>query len=341
MATLRDIAKHAKTSVSTVAAVLNGVGKQNIRVSQSTRDRVLAAASEQGYTPNLVARSLVTGKTHTLGLVFPYSGAYVDHNPFSMQIMSGVLEEAVRSKYNLMLHTAVGDNWNAFDENALTDSRVDGLILTLPHPNSSVIESPVNDCVRLVAIVYAPLSKEVCAVNSDDYSGGKLAVQHLIGLGHRKIAHLSGNPVVATTLPRIQGYMDALEEASISFDSALLLSAGFSWRDGYTGMEQLLELPISQQPTAVFAANDLCADGVLKLLHERRFRIPQDIAVVGYDDTWFATMTRPALTSVHMPIYEMGLLATQMLIALVEGRELPEWQPVLPVSLTIRESSQA
>jgi LacI family transcriptional regulator len=339
MTTLRDVAKRAQTSISAVSAVLNGVGKHNIRVGTATRERIMVAARELGYTPNPVARSLVTRRTGTLGLVFPYSGAFVEQNPFCTQVMSGVMEAAVRAKYDLMFHTAIGDDWHTFDSEALSDPRVDGLILVLPNPNSPVVERFAEERIRRVAVVYEPCSPRVCAVNADDRQGGRLATEHLIALGHRKIAHLTGNPNVATTQPRIEGYLSALEAAGIEPDPALLIESGFDWHDGVVGMRRLLDLPKAQRPTAVFTANDLCAEGALRLLAERGLRAPDDVALVGFDDTWFAAMTRPPLTSVHMPIYEMGVLATEMLIALIEGRELPERQPVLPVSLTVRESS--
>lgn len=341
MATLRDVAQRAGTSVSAVSAVLNTKGRHNIRVSQETRERICAVAAELGYTANPIARSLVTRKTGVLGLVFPYSSAFIDRNPFCTQVMSGVCEEVVRERYNLMLHTAIGDDWNATENNALMDPRVDGLILVLPNRESPIVERCQRQGFPCVTVVYQPHSEAICAINSDDFAGGKLATEHLLSLGHRRIAHLVGNLDVATTAGRRQGYLAALEAAGLSPDPALMVPAGFDWRNGYAAVEQLLERPAAQRPTALFAANDLCADGVLRALRERGVRVPEDMALVGYDDTWFATMTHPTLTSVYMPIYEMGMLAAKMLIALVEGREVTERQPVLPVRLSVRESSGA
>jgi DNA-binding LacI/PurR family transcriptional regulator len=341
MATIRDVAKLAKTSVSSVSAVLNDGGGRTIRVGKATRERILTAASELDYAPNPLAQSLVKRKTGVLGLVFPYSSAFTDRNPFCTQVMSGVFEEVVREKYNLMLHTAIGDDWNAVDANALMDPRVDGLILVLPAPDSPVITRCLRERFPCIAVVYAPCEAGVCIINADDFTGGRLATEHLLRLGHRRIAHLTGDPRIATTTPRRQGYLAALEAAGIVPDPALHQPGSFTWHTGYAEMARLLDLAPAQRPTAVFAANDLSADGALSLLRERGLRVPDDIALVGYDDTWYATMTQPTLTSVHMPIYEMGMLAAQMLIALVEGREVPDRQPVLPVSLTVRESCGA
>lgn len=340
-ATIRDVAKLAGTSVSAVSAVLNDGGRHNIRVSTATRERIRAAAAQLGYSPNPLAKGLVTGKTGVLGLVFPYSRAFTDRNPFCTEIMSGVFEGVVSRGYNLMLHTAIGEDWNHADQNALLDPRVDGLILVLPPAQSPVVARCERRGFPCVSIVCEPCSPESYAINADDFGGGRMATEHLLSRGHRRIAHLMGTPGIASTEPRRCGYLAALEAAGIPPEEALMVPAGFHRDGGYQGMKLLLELPEHLRPTALFAANDLCAEGALHVLHEHGIRVPEEMAVVGFDDSWVAAMSRPPLTSVHMPIFEMGMRATQMLIELVEGREVAERQPVLPVSLTVRESSGA
>lgn len=340
--TLRDVARIARTSPAAVSVTLNGTTGDSIRIGKATRERILAAAEELGYTPNRLAQSLVLRKTGILGLAFPYSHAFVDRNPFCTQIMSGVFEEAIRARYNLMLHTATGDDWNAADEGALIDPRVDGLLLVLPSPDSPVVERCLRQEFPCVALGYAPHSEVVCAVNSDDFTGGRVATEHLVSLGHRRIAHFVGRPGIATTEPRKRGYLAALEAGGEKFSPDLLVPAGFAEADGYAAMQRLLlETPKAQLPTAIFAANDPCAVGALQALEECGVRVPDDMAMVGYDDTWYAAMTSPPLTSVRMPILEMGALATTMLIELIEGRTPAERQPILPVSLTIRQSCGA
>jgi LacI family transcriptional regulator len=338
--TIRDVATAAGTSVATVSAVLNGNVRHNIRVGQATRERVLRAAAELNYAPNPIARSLVTGKTGVLGLVFPYSSAFTERNPFFTQIMAGVLDGVIGARYNVMLHTAIGDE-DGVDMSGLLDPRVDGLILVLPDPDNRIIAECIRRKFPYVAVVCNPDSPQTYAINADDFQGGVLATRHLIELGHTRIAHLIGNPDVATALPRKEGFLAALRQAGIEPDPALIVPAGFDWQSGYFAMQQLLRLPAWERPTAVFAANDLCADSAQRALTEQGLRVPQDTSLVGYDDTWFAAMMQPALTSVHMPIYEMGMAAAAMLVELVEGREVTERQPVLPVSLTIRGSSAA
>ncbi|HLK61334.1 MAG TPA: LacI family DNA-binding transcriptional regulator [Chthonomonadaceae bacterium] len=337
--TIRDVAERAGTSVAAVSAVISVNRSHNIRIGHKTRARILEAAEQLGYKPNPLAKSLVTGKTGVLGLAFPYSRAFADNNPFTSCIMSGVFEEAVRERYNVMLHTAIGNDWNSADENALIDPRVDGLLLVIPAPNSPVIARCRQLHVPYVALVYAADDPDVFAVNAEEFVGGQIATEHLLSCGHRRIAHLVGNPAVATTEPRKCGYLAALEAAGVPVDEGLIVPAGFDYRDGVGATQQLLELPPDRRPTALFAANDLCADGALGAMRAAGIRVPEEMAVVGYDDTWFAAMTQPALTSVHMPIHEMGMLATQMLIAQVEGREVAQRQVTLPVTLSVRAST--
>ncbi len=339
--TLRDVARVARTSLSAVSVTLNGTTGDTIRIGQATRERILAAAEQLGYTPNRLAQSLVLRKTGVLGLAFPYSHAFVDRNPFCTQIMSGVFAEAIRAHYNLMLHTASGDNWNAADAGALIDPRVDGLLLVLPSPDSPVVERCLSQEFPCVTLGYTPQSKAVYAVNSDEFTGGRLATEHLLNLGHRRIAHFVGRPGTATTEPRKQGYLAAMQAGGGELSPELLIPAGLAEADGSDAMRRLLDTPKAQWPTAVFAANDPCALGALRVLDQRGVRAPQEMAIVGYDDTWYAAMTSPQLTSVRMPILEMGALATTMLIDLIEGRPPTDRQPVLPVSLTIRQSCGA
>lgn len=341
MATIRDVAKIAGTSVSAVSAVLNGGGRQSIRVGEATRERIRAAAVELGYKTNHVARSLVTGRSGAMGLVFPYSSAFIEDNPFSSAVLSGVMAGAVAARWNLMLHTATGDDWNAADSGDLIDPRVDGLLLVLPTPHSPLVARCRRERFPCVALIYAPETPDICAVNADDFTGGRIAAEHLIALGHRRIAHLEGTPTVATSAPRREGYLSALRAAGIEPDPSLIIRADFVRSGGYDALNEFLSRPASDVPTAVFAANDLSAQGALDAIHERNLRVPEDIALIGYDDSWLATLTRPTLTSVKMPIYDMSVRATETLIALIEGREILQRQPILPVSLIIRDSCGA
>jgi LacI family transcriptional regulator len=343
MATIRDVAKLAGTSVAAASAVINGSESSTIRVGAATRERIQRAAAELKYTTNYLARGLATGKSGVVGLVFPYTNAFVGHDPFSHQIMAGVVTGVVQGRQNLLLHTSLGDewSWNASGGAELLDGRTDGLLLVLPEPHSRVIAQCRREHVPYVAIVYDPDDEEIYAVNADDVAGGRLATEHLIGLGHRRIAHLQGSPTIATSAERSAGYRAALEAAGIEVREELMPVAGFTWPEGQAAMQRLLELPPDRQPTAVFGANDLCAEGALRARREAGRRVPDDVAGVGYDDGWVAMLSQPPMTSVAMPTAQIGTKATEMLLALVRGEEVAERQPRLPVSLTIRESCGA
>ncbi len=333
--TLRDVARAAGTSVASASATLHGSRGETIRVSEATRARIRDVATQLGYVANPIAKSLATGKTRSLGLILPYADAFLDQNPFCNQVMHGVMREVVHRHYNLMLYTAVEIREDATAQ--VIDSRVDGLLLVMPPERNRAAERCETRGIPYVSILQTPIGDEWC-VNSDDYAGGRLAADHLAALGHRRVAHLSGSVNVASTEPRLRGFRDALESHGI--DGNLVVPAGFSAPAGYQAMREVLESR-NNLPTAVFAANDLCADGAIRAIRETGLNVPEDIAVVGYDDTWFATMTQPPLTSVHMPIAEMGERAAAMLIDRLEGHEPSERQPVLPVSLTIRSSCGA
>lgn len=334
--TIRDVAKLAGASVTAVSATLNGTRNGTIRVGQATKDRIYAAAAQLGYVSNPIAKSLATGKTKVLGLMLPYADAFVDQNPFCAQVMSGIMREVVHRHYNLMLYTATSGV--PLDQAAmLVDSRIEGLLLVMPPAESSIVLKCRKRGIPYVSILQQPASGE-WTVNSDDYLGGRLAAHHLLSLGHRRIAHLHGADDVVTSRPRYRGFCDALEEAGVEPDEELIVPSGFDWRMGLASTERLLSRGLKKMPTAIFAANDLCAEGAIRAIRGAGLSVPDDVAVVGYDDTWFATMTQPPLTSVHMPIAEMGELAAGMLISRLEGNEGLDPQPILPVSLTIRQS---
>lgn len=338
---IRDVAELSGTSVAAVSVVLTGKSKGTIRVSEETERRIREAARKLNYTPNPVARGLATGRCRVLGLVFPYSRAFTDRSPFCTELMTGVFEEAIREQYNVMLHTAVGEDWYSADTRILADPRADGLILTIPRPNSEVVSGLIDRRYPLVTVVYDPGEQDVCSVNADEYTGGRLAAEHLVKLGHKRIAHLAGLEIVATSEPRKRGFLSVMEEAGLEVDPALVPTTGFSHDLAYERTAELLALPRSRRPTAVFAANDLAASGCIDAVRDAGLVVPDDIAVVGYDDTWFAEITSPKLTSVHMPIYEMGMEAAKILTLLVEGKAIAEKRPVLPVFLTVRESCGA
>lgn len=338
-ASIRDVAKLAGTSATAVSATLNGSTGGTIRVGVGTRERIHAAAAQLNYSAKPFPRFPATAPSKVLGLMLPYPGAFIDQDPFCSQVVAGMMREVVRQQYNLMLYTATGgvrrDGAAEF-----VDSRIEGLVSVMPQEDSPVLQKCRRRRIPFVSILQPP-ADDLWTVNSDDYAGGRLAAEHLISLGHRRIAHLLGSPNVPTTHQRMAGFRDGLRDAGIELDDSLLVPACFSIKGGQEAARSLLSRGSRRMPTAIFAANDLSADGAMRVLREAGLSVPADVAVVGYDDTWFAATTRPPLTSIHMPIFEMGEVAVKILIARMEGRAGLDTQPMLPVSLTVRRSCGA
>lgn len=336
--TIRDVAERAGTSTSAVSVVLRGSKKSTIRVSEDTRARILRAAEELGYTGNALARALATGRTGIVSVLIPYWATFVEQSPFTLQLMSGVMEEATREGLQLLLLTTAGDDWQRSDPSLLMDSRADGVLAVAPRPGSALIDRCRDEGYRCLAVSYQPEDEQTLVVNGDDFRGACIAVRHLVSLGHRRIAHLSGGNEAAWSMQRRSGYRHAVEEAGAVLDPSLVIDAGSTVEAGRAATERLLELPASHRPTALFAANDVCADGALRTLKASGLRVPEDMAVVGFDDTWYARHTDPPLTTVNMPLYSMGRLAVRMLAAEIRGEVIRQRQPSLRVHLHVRES---
>ena len=335
--TLKDVARLAGTSPAAVSAALNGGLGKSTRVGPETRERILAAAAQLGYVSNPIAKSLATGRTGVLGLMLPYPSSFVEHDPFITNVMNGIFAEAVRQRYNVMLYTATSEEEGDCAA-TMVDSLVDGVVLVIPPAGSPLFDYCARRGIAVVSVLKRPESADEYVVNSNDYEGGRLATQHLIDLGHRRIAHISGDEQVTTSAARRQGYTDALVEAGLEANPDYLIHGGFSRDGGAAATRRLLGMG-PDRPTAVFCANDLCAHGAIQAATAVGVSVPQDLAVVGYDDTWYSTMTQPPLTTVNMAIETMGVRAARLLISQIEGRPTTERQPVLPVSLTVRESS--
>lgn len=333
---MSDIAARAGTTIGVVSVALNGAKSTTLRVSPETRKRIQDLAAELGYRRDPRASALATGKNHVIGLMLPHAHSFAVPDPFYSLVSSGVAAAASQLGYNLMLYTAVAEEES--DRAAkMVDRRVDGLILVLPPDDTPIVDECRHRGVAAIAILQRP-DQAPLTVNSCDYEGGRLATEHLIELGHRKIAHLYGNRAIHTSETRHRAYVDALANVGIKADPELTVDGSFDRPIAHAATQKLLKLPPERRPTAIFAANDLSAHGAIEAIHEAGLRVPEDVSVVGYDDTWYALVTSPPLTSVNMAVDLIGRRAAEMLIASIDGR--PDQQhAVLPVSLTVRRSS--
>ncbi len=341
--TLSDIAARSGVAAMTVSRVVNGSGY----VSEETRKRVQAAVSEMNYRRNGLARNLKRQRTETVGLVLGDLS-----NPYSTELANAVRESLSFRGYNLFIciseHSAKEDI-AAFE--SLVDHNVDGIIVaTRANPEGDArLESIANSNLPIVVVGRDFRHESVDHVSADNFTGGFEATQHLIDLGHTRIAFIGAGFENRGSLKRLQGYLKALDTHGIAVDERLITGRKGSTSDvpgystekiGYEGMKRLLSLP--NPPTAVFARNDFTAVGAMSAIKEAGLSIPNDIAIVGFDDTPLAVHTMPALTTVRQPMRLQGQLAAEMLLKRISNESVIEREErILGCELIVRDSTVA
>lgn len=340
---MTDVARLARTTVATVSRVINNNGY----VSASLRSRVVAAVEEIGYVPNANARTLRTKRSRTIGIVV---GDLT--NPYSMELASAVTGAAVGFGYTTFIATATDDvDSDVAVIDAFHRQRVDGLVIaTLRTENSDAALLRLADRGMPLVLVGRDLEHEfVDSIGADFRAGGRLATKHLLDLGHRRVAFVGANLADAKRVTRLQGYVDALEEAGLRIRPEYVLGApGRAASPRYSGHGtghqatlQLLRIPTP--PTAIFARNDHTAFGVLQALSENGISVPGEMSVMGFDDIPIASRVVPTVSSVRQPTQSQGKAAVDYLLARIErpdeGTEARRL--VLDCTLMARQSSAA
>jgi DNA-binding LacI/PurR family transcriptional regulator len=339
-ATLRDIARIAGVTPMTVSRVINEAGY----VSRETREKVRAAADALDYRPNLLARSLRTRRTKTVGVLLADIA-----NPFTAQLAHGMRQVLDPRGYTAFI--CLSENSAAHEQSsmkALYQHRVDGLIVatrtTLPGNESLLFMADHH--LPIVQIGNRELNHpHIDRVTADHWKGGCQATEHLISLGHTEIGFVGVSLLNGSGLQRFQGFLDAMRQHSLPVREEWILGPGqdpvpgYSTQlVGYEGLSRLLAM--KKRPTALFARNDMTALGIIQAARDRGLRIPGDLAIVGFDDVPLAALTSPPLTTVQQPIEEQGRRAAEILLARVESsEELPRQEIVMDCSLVIREST--
>jgi len=327
MATMRDVARLARVSITTVSHVINGTRF----VSPDLRARVLEAMGLLRYRPNMLARSLRLKQSRIIGLLVPDN-----MNPFFAQLSRVVEDSGFAAGYSVILCNSDGklEKEQAYIE-LLAAKQVDGIILIATGGDDQIIELLCQTGVPFIMADRRPGTAKVDMVLVDNFGGGYRATRHLLGLGHRRVACIAGPHEAAPSADRVGGYRAALQEVGIEPDEALVVRGDFLRHGGAEAMCQLLEL--AEPPTAVFACNDLMAIGALSTLSERGLRVPADVSLVGFDDIPDARLTSPPLTTVAQPIEEIGRRATEMLLERVTSKEpIPHRRLLLDVALVER-----
>ena len=330
--TIKDVAQLAGVSPSTVSKVMNGSG----RISEATKARVELAIRKINFRPNSIARSLRKSSTLSIGMI---NNARSSKNTFVLQLMVAVEAAAKREGFAVfMCNSGASQAREADYAEALFDKQVDGIIFLDNVVRERALPSAERDGTPLVFLNEYAAQSAHPSVIPDDRQGGHLAATHLLDLGHRRVAHISGRLKHDANHARLQGYRDALEEVGVPFDPTLVQGQD-TW-DESGGFESALRLlALSQPPTALFCASDTLAFGALDALRERSVKVPEDVAVVGFDDSLAAAQKRPPLSSVALPFDEMGQLAMKLLLAALREGKREATVHRLPCTLVRRASS--
>lgn len=327
--TLADVAREASVSVMTVSNALN----RKPGVSERTRLRVLEAATRLGYVPNMAARGLAGGRTHMVGVLI---------NDLTVQwaseVVAGIAEVTSDRSLELLISATYRDSTREAERiSLLGQGLVDGLILVSP-----VLEAPALELVsrlRVPAVVVDPrrLATPLPNVTVSNYLGARSAVEHLLDLGHRAIAIVSGDDSFDSARERLRGYADALAARGVAVDPALVLAGDYTQARAREEATELLRS--DRRPTAIFATSDGAAFGVMDAARSIGLQLPSDLSIVGFDDIPAAATAYPALTTVHAPLRDMGRLGAGLLLALLDDPEGPAESRELPTRLISRESA--
>jgi LacI family transcriptional regulator len=328
--TIDQIADIAGVSRTTVSRVLNN----RPDVNRATRQRVLSLIEEHNYHPNAFAKAISSQKSHNVGLVIPYEADYIFLNPFFVEVLRGISTTMDRQEYSLLVSYAHGEDPAA----SFRRKKVDGFIVLSPGSlHHGLIESMQEVGAPFVSTSRLADQVNMTYVDVDNRAGGRLAAEHLLALGHRRIVYV-GKPSLTSSHDRLQGVRDAFESRQLALADELIMEAtGSTERHGYEAAELLLTR--ISEPTAIFLANDMMAIGAIKSLAEHGLRVPEDLSIIGFDDVPMAQYCAPPLTTVRQPAFEKGALAAQMLIECLEGEECVPQSRTLPVELIVRNST--
>lgn len=331
--TLEEIAELAAVSRSTVSRVINN--HPNVR--PDVRARVWEVVERQGYAPNAAARSLATKRTNILGLLLPQSARDTFTDPFFSLLIPSITETCSQHRRYLMLSMVTADQELEFYRHVLRAGHLDGLIVGVSLMDDPILPLLINDPLPLVLLGHHPYYPQANWVDVDSLQCAAEAVSFLIQNGRRRIATITLPLTLIAGLDRRDGYKRALLQHRMPIDPDLIVETESFTNGGYLAMQRLLALP--EPPDAVFTASDSLAIGAMAAIRAAGLRVPEDIAVVGFDDQPSAMLADPPLTTVRQPIAELGRRAVELLMALIEGETNRPQHVMLPTSLVMRASA--
>lgn len=331
-ATIYDVAKRAGVGIGTVSRAINN----SSQIKPDTKARVLRAMRELNYQPHALAQGLARKRTHMIAIILPVFTGY-----FYMELLKGIQKEATKNNYDLLLYSVdEGDRTEAFLKRTIREKRVDGVLLV-----SLKISDKYADLFqqsRFPIVLVDSLHAQLDSLTVENREGAYLATSHLIHLGHKKIGMVDAQLKSAPAQVRLKGFKKALADHGIPFNDKYLVIThdltekdGFNREAGYESMQQLIVMG-EDRPTGVFVASDIQAAGAIQAMNDAGLRIPEDVAIVGFDDIEMAEYL--SLSTMHQPLFEMGQTAIQRLIERINDSDLPAVRERFHTELVIRKS---
>ena len=333
--TSQDVATRAGVSRTTVSMVLNNKHESN-QISPRTVQKVLRAAEELGYVPNAAAQALVNKRASVLGLILSRRNHQISSDVFMTQVVDGLMQVAHQNQMRVLLDVLDDPKDHNSYQRLIHARQVDGILFSGP--------SLEDDALKFLAEVSFPTvlmgalpSSPFYSVDVDNVQAAKMATEHLIQLGHQRIGCITNaKPNFTASADRLRGYQLALKMHDIPFDDCLLRYGDFDPQSGYRAMQGLLS--VNPRPTAVFVASDVVAYGAVSALQDAGLSVPNDMAIIGFDDVPLSEFMQPRLSTVHLPIIELATAAGNVLIQLINGQQPTPKQTILETHLVIRES---
>lgn len=331
--TIYDVAKEAGVSIATVSNAINGKGK----ISKQRREQIFRIMERLQYQPSVIASALTGKKTFTLGLLIPDIS-----NPFFAEIARAIEDQAHQQGYSVIICST--DNNDERVERYITlleQKSVDGIIIGTGIGNMDIITQLQSRSTPIAMIAREASSVAVDTVVADDFVGGMMAAQHLAQLGHRRLAVLSENLKVSSSRERIRGFKQGLADAGLAFEESDVVICEYKIDEGKRGASELLRRGGEERPTAIFCCNDQLAIGALQAAKESGVRVPEELSIVGFDNTILATVTDPPLTTVAQPMEQMGKLAFNLVIESLNNKDSVKQRIVLRPELVVRRSTSS
>jgi LacI family transcriptional regulator len=326
---LSEVAKLAGVAPTTASRAIRGTGY----VSEEARARIMEAAAKLNYAPDMVARRMRGEKSKLIGIFVNNFGSLVLH-----EITREISQEARARGYDIVLFNA--ERFDVPDRAGTRDMLANlcaGLILPMPNVEDGYLAELEHRQLPCVFVNFDARAVAAPLVVVENRKGARLAVEHLLSLGHRRIAFIAGSHYTGQSMERQAAYVETLNAAGIAADPALIVTGRFVQTGGYAATLQLLSLP--QPPTAIFAANDEMAFGAIDAIHSQGLRVPDDISVIGFDDIATSSHIHPPLTTMRQPLAELSACAVRELVALIEGHEHAAKKIALPLELVVRQST--